>query len=384
MLQTPFKNQAKATESNTTENAATTTLDVKGMKCAGCVSAVERQLSQNEGVFSACVNLVTEVAVVKYNPETVAPENLAEKLTSKGFPSQIRTTHQKISLDPKQQQEKQANGLLIAAILLFFSTIGHLDHLGFTPLPILTNIWIHWALATLTLLLPARDILVEGLRALWQKMPNMNTLVSLGALSAYFTSTVALLWPGLGWECFFDEPVMLLGFIILGRTLEANARGRAVAALQALMALQPQIAHLISDSPNAQDAGIEVPVEQLRLGELVRVLPGEKIPVDGEIVTGTTSVDESMLTGESLPVTKTTASEVIAGTINLSGAIAVRVTRLGEDTTLAAIIASVEDAQTRKAPIQHLADRVAGYFAYGVMAFASLTFVFWYFSGFQL
>jgi len=381
MLPAPLTKQQIATDTKTLQNLATATLDVKGMMCAGCVSAVERQLTQNEGVASAGVNLVTGVAVIKYNPQTVTPETLATKLTSIGFPSQLRTPNQTVSLPSTQQSEKQNQGLLIAAILLFLSTIGHLDHLGFTPLPVLTNIWIHWGLATLTLAFPARNILIDGFRAFWHKIPNMNTLVSLGSLSAYITSTVALLFPQLGWECFFDEPVMLLGFIILGRTLEAKARHRAVAALKALIALQPLSAHLISNPSVAEDSGIDIPVEQLRVGEFVRVLPGEKIPVDGEIIAGNTSVDESLLTGESLPVNKATQDEVIAGSINLTGAIAIKVTRVGKDTTLAAIISSVEDAQTRKAPIQQLADRVAGYFAYGVMAFATLTFLFWYLLG---
>lgn len=377
MLQTPLNQQEIATDTKTPQNLATATLDVEKMMCAGCVGAVERQLTQNEGVTSACVNLLTEVAVVKYDPQIITPETLAAKLTSKGFPTQVRTPNQTASLQSTQQKEKPNQGLLIATILLSLSTIGHLDHLGFTPLPVLTNIWIHWALATLTLIFPARSILIDGFRAFWHKIPNMNTLVSIGSLSAYITSTIALLFPQLGWECFFDEPVMLLGFIILGRTLEAKARDRAVSALKALIALQPLSAHLISNPSVTEDAGIDIPVEQLRVGELVRVLPGEKIPVDGEIIAGDTSVDESLLTGESLPVTKTTQEEVIAGSINLSGVIAIKITRVGKDTTLAAIISSVEEAQTRKAPIQQLADRVAGYFAYGVMAFATLTFLFW-------
>ncbi len=380
---------AKKEQATTQSSLKTVTLDVGGMKCAGCVKSVERQLTQNSGVVSACVNLVTEVAVITYEAGVIEPETLAEKLTSRGFVSQVRSSNNitegqaSLSTTERREQEhqRQVRGLIIAALLLFFSTLGHLEHLGGPSIPLLTNIWFHWGLATLALLFPARSILLDGWRSLWHGMPNMNTLVGLGTVSAYLASCVALLFPQLGWECFFDEPVMLLGFILLGRTLEARARNRASAALEALVALKPQIAHLIGKPDLSEEIGIEIPVEQVRVGEWVRVLPGETIPVDGEVVAGTTSVDESMLTGESFPVAKQGGDRVAAGTINKSGAIALKVTRIGENTTLAKIIASVEEAQTRKAPVQHLADTVAGYFAYGVMAIAGLTFLFWYLAG---
>ena len=385
MLQISAKN-----EENTAQPALeTATLDVRGMKCAGCVKSVERQLTQNPGVVSACVNLVTEVAVVKYQAGEINPEMLVEKLTSRGFPTQLRpantTTTGGLILraaQRRQQESRQQLWQLIAAgVLLLFSALGHLDHLGGIKLPGLSNIWFHWGLATLALLIPGRGILVDGWRGFWHGMPNMNTLVGLGTLSAYLASCVGLLFPQSGWECFFDEPVMLLGFIFLGRTLETRARSRACAALEALIALQPQVAHLIGRASVSEQAGIEIPVEQVRVGEWVRVLPGEKIPVDGEIVAGQTSVDESMLTGEAIPVSKQVGDPVTAGTIAQSGAIAIKVTRTGKDTTLAQIIASVEEAQTRKAPVQQLADTVAGYFAYGVMAVATLTFLFWDLAG---
>jgi P-type Cu2+ transporter len=384
---------APQAEEKTLETALkTATLDVTGMKCAGCVKAVERQLAQNPGVVSACVNLVTEVAVVRYSPETLQPEILAQKLTQTGFPSQVRSStpgqSNQSSLTPTERRQiearQQIRNLAIASVLLIFSSLGHLDHIGTPAIPALRNIWLHWGLATLALLFPGRSLLIDGWRSLWHGMPNMNTLVGLGTLSAYLASCIALVFPQLGWECFFDEPVMLLGFILLGRTLEARARNRARFALESLVALQPPIARLIGDPNTSNPSGIEIPVEQVRVGEWVWVLPGEKIPVDGEIVAGQTAVDESMLTGESLPASKQTGNLVTAGTINQSGAIAIKATRIGKDTTLSKIIASVEDAQTHKAPIQQLADTVAGYFAYGVMVVASLTFLFWNFIGTRL
>jgi Cu2+-exporting ATPase len=364
----------------------TVALDVTGMKCAGCVKAVEKQLEQNTGVVSACVNLITEVAVVEYEAQTLNPEILAANLTQTGFPTQLRQSDRSIyqiaqENQAKRQREAQQQvwQLVTAVILLLFSSIGHLHHLGFPYIPILSNIWIHFGLATLALLIPGRSLLVDGWRSLVQGMPNMNTLVGLGTSSAYLASCAALFFPQLGWECFFDEPVMLLGFILLGRTLEGRARNRASNALAKLVSLQPPIARLIGKQEQTQT--IEIPVEQVKPGEWLRVLSGEKIPVDGKIVVGETTVDESMLTGESIAVAKTIADLVRAGTINQSGVITLEVTGIGQDTALAKIIALVEEAQTRKAPVQKLADSIAGYFAYGVIAIALLTFCFWYFIG---
>jgi Cu2+-exporting ATPase len=363
------------------------TLDVGGMKCAGCVSAVERQLEQQPGVISAQVNLVTEVAVVEYEVGQVAPATLAEKLTATGFPSQPRysqageTSEERLTPTQRHEQEarEQLRQLIIASVLVILSTIGHIGHWLHGPmLPVFSTIWFHWGLATLALVGPGRPIISDGWRGLRHQTPNMNTLVGLGTLVAYGASCAALLFPQLGWECFFDEPVMLLGFILLGRTLEQRARRQASAAYESLLALTPKVARLIGKSaPTATELGIEIPVEQVRLGEWLRVLPGEKIPVDGEVKAGQSSVDESMLTGEPLPVLKQPGDPVTAGTLNQSGAIAIQATRIGQETTLAQIVALVEEAQTRKAPVQNLADKVAGYFTYGVLTIATFTFLFW-------
>ncbi|UKO99279.1 heavy metal translocating P-type ATPase [Nostoc sp. UHCC 0870] len=369
-------------------------LDVGGMMCAGCVSAVERQLTQYPGVQSACVNLATEVAVVESETGAVDPELLAQKLTAAGFPTQPRKTSDKVagkstSADPTERQRRQMRTawqqLAIAAVLLLFSGIGHLGNLGSQILPVLDNIWFHYGLATLALLIPGRPILIDGWLGWRRNAPNMNTLVGLGTLTAYTASVVALFFPQLGWECFFDEPVMMLGFILLGRTLEQQARGKAAAAFRKLLALQPQIARLIPN-PDTEKIGlgsntIEIPAEQVKVGEWVQVLPGDKIPVDGEVRFGQTTINESMLTGEAVPVIKQPGDTVAAGTINQSGAIAIQATRTGADTTLAHIVALVEAAQTRKAPVQKLADTVAGYFTYGVLTASALTFVFWYVFG---
>ena len=377
------------------------TFDVGGMKCAGCAKAVERQLMQYSGVISACVNLAVEVATVECQPGAVDAEALAKKLTDNGFPSQSRLGENQREAEAatierrRQEIRQQIKQLTIALILIILSGLGHV--LG-TKAPILTNIWFHWGLATLALLLPGRPIIVDGCRSLWRNAPNMNTLVALGAVTAYTASNAALLFPRMGWECFFDEPVMLLGFILLGKTLEQQARRRAASALQALIALQPAKARLVdfklpsldlrseqlplnSTSEVYNPQYIEIPADRVRVGEWLQVLPGEKIPVDGEVCEGKTTIDESMLTGESMPVLKQPGDTVAAGTINKSGAVVMRATRTGKETTVAQMVALVQAAQTRKAPIQNLADTVAGYFVYGVMAISVLTFLFWYFAG---
>lgn len=369
----------------------TLTLDVSGMKCAGCVRAVERSLLQQPGVISATVNLVTEAALVEYQAAAVEPDTLAQGVTDSGFPASIRwrpgQEPDNSARQERQERQRQEVGernrkLAIAFVLLAVSIVGHLQGLGLV-LPLLSNIWFHAGLATLALLFPGREILLDGARGLLRGMPNMNTLVGLGTLTAYVTSLVALLFPNLGWECFFDEPVMLVGVILLGRTLEQRARTKAAASLQSLIELQPTQARLIG-APKADQNGVSIPAEQVRVGEWLRVLPGEKIPVDGTVVDGQTTVDEAMLTGEATPVLKQSGDAVAAGTLNLTGAIALKTTRTGQDTTLAQIIQLVENAQTRKAPIQRLADAIAGYFTYGILTLATLTFVFWYFVGTSL
>ena len=368
-------------------------LDVGGMKCAGCVNAVERQLTQHPGVKSACVNLATEVAVVESETGAVDADALAQRLTAVGFPTQPRkargTVAGEISTlpDPAERQRREMRSsvrqLAIAAMLLLLSGSGHFGNLGSSVLPLLNNIWFHCGLATVALLIPGRSILVDGWLGWRRNAPNMNTLVGLGTLTAYIASLVALLFPQMGWECFFDEPVMMLGFILLGRTLEQQARGRAAAAFRKLLALQPLLARLIAnpEKVGVGSSSVEIPAEQVRVGEWLQVLPGDKIPVDGEVVVGQTTVDESMLTGEAVPAIKQPGDTVTGGTLNQSGAIAIQATRIGSDTTLAQIVALVETAQTRKAPVQKLADTVAGYFTYGVLTASVLTFVFWYFFG---
>ena len=244
--------------------------------------------------------------------------------------------------------------------------LGNMGHL-------LGNIYVHWLVSTVALAGAGYRLWWNGLRAMLSGGANMNSLVSLGTLSSYGASLVALVYPSLGWHCFFEEPVMLLGFVLLGQGFLDRAKGESAAALRALMALQPATARL-----SVADVDVAVPVDTLVVGDQVRVLPGEKIPVDGLVLTGQSSVDEALLTGESLPVVKQPEDPVTGGTLNLSGMLTLRVTHAAHETTLAKILHLVESAQASKAPIQELADRVSGYFVYGVITVAVLTFVVWY------
>ncbi|TAF57839.1 MAG: copper-translocating P-type ATPase [Oscillatoriales cyanobacterium] len=372
----------------------TIALDVGGMKCAGCVKAVERQLDVT-GVVSASVNLVTEMAAVQYRSGSLDPQTLVQRLTEAGFPSQIRTTEALSIEEIEATEERQYQAahdrrqqLVTAIVLIVLSTIGHAEMLGLPSLPIFSNIWFHYGLATLSLLFPGRPILLDGWRGLTHGTPNMNTLIGLGVTTAYVASSVAMHVPSLGWDCFFEEPVMLLGFILLGRALERHARDRAASSLRALVGLQPRTVHLVTkgdDLDQLDDRSVvDLPSNQVRVGDLLRVLPGEKLPVDGVVMAGTTAIDESMLTGEPLPIEKHHGDRVTTGTLNQSGAIVVRAQRTGKDTTLAQIVELVRDAQTRKAPVQIFADTVAGYFAYGIMALAVVTLLFWSMAGVPL
>ena len=362
----------------------TVVLSVSGMKCGGCVAAVETRLKRQPTVADANVNLVTGLAVVDLLPGTdvqAALPTLTETLTGAGFPSEV----QPADLTPIAPESAEEAGrwwqpLIVAGGLLLISTLGHLDRLGGPPIPLISRVEFHFLVATLALIFPGRDILLEGFRSLLRGIPTMNSLIGLGTGAAYLASLVALVRPSWDWACFFDEPAMLLGFVLLGRTIEARVRVRSRESFAALLALKPAMARLLAQEPTTLDptmAAELVPVGLVRAGQSLLVLPGDRLPVDGEVRLGTTAVDEAMLTGESQPVAKGPGDRLLAGTLNQSGAIVMRAQQVGRDTELARIVQLVAAAQGRKAPIQRLVDRVAGYFCWGVMALAALTLVFW-------
>nr|WP_277873889.1 heavy metal translocating P-type ATPase [Pseudanabaena sp. FACHB-1998] len=370
------------------------TLAIAGMKCAGCVAVVEKRLLGCKGVLAASVNLLTEKATVIYgndhSPQELAPQ-LIEAIAKANFRATLIEKGDRAKHSPKSgdaltgaafaKSPKLWLGitpeLAIPAFLVGLAIVGHVGLIGIADLPLIGNMYAHWVVSTIALGWIGRPIWWDGLKSLWYRAPNMNSLVGLGTISAYLASTIALFVPQLNWQCFFEEPVMLLGFVLLGQALLERAKGKASQAIRALMELQPPSARLLV---NGADGEIQVPmaVEDLQVGDRIVVFPGEKIPVDGEIISGSSSIDESMLTGESMPVHRQVGAQVTGATLNLTGAMTIKVIQTGSDTTLARIVSLVESAQASKAPIQFLADRVAGYFAYAVMAIAALTFIVWY------
>ncbi len=362
-------------------------LAIAGMKCAGCVATVEKRLLTCVGVKAASVNLLTEKATVIYNAENTAQElapQLIEAIAKAGFSAEFISKddrkNTRNSLSPNSAKNSWfglSQEIAIPALLVILAIVGHLGLIGVADLPLIGNMYAHWVVSTVALGWIGRPIWWDGLKSLWYRAPNMNSLVGLGTVSAYLASSIALFVPQLNWQCFFEEPVMLLGFVLLGQALLERAKGKASNAIRALMELQPASARLLVSSTDG-DLQVPMPVEELQVGDRIVVWAGEKIPVDGEIIAGSSSVDESMLTGESVPVTKQLGARVTGATLNLTGAITVQVLQTGSETTLARIVSLVESAQASKAPIQYLADRVAGYFAYSVMAIAALTFLIWY------
>ena len=330
------------------------------MKCGGCVRAVERTLLEQPGVQRADVNLVSRAAWLDLSEADGDVDAVLGALASRGFPARER------SLEPSSARLaagasgltwwQQWRQLMVALTLLLLSVLGHLSEAGHLSLPLIGSLPFHAALATVALLGPGRPILLGGFAAARAAAPSMDTLVGLGVGSAYLASLVALIWPQVGWPCFFNEPVMLLGFVLLGRFLEERARFRTGQALHQLAQLQPDTARLVLPDGAIRD----VRVGALRPGERLQLLAGDRVPVDGVVVEGYSAVDASSLTGEPLPWQAEPGLELSAGSLNLDAPLVLEVTRVGAETALARIIRLVEQAQARRAPIQGLADRVGG------------------------
>ena len=365
------------------------------MKCGGCVHAVERRLIEQHGVSGVAVNLLTRTAAVGLDPHTPAdPQQLTTALQGIGFPARLRDQGQAMVETPSLNQGwwSRWRRLMAALVLMAISGLAHLATAQQWTLPLLNSMVFHGLVATVALAGPGRPILIGGGRALRHGIPTMDSLVGLGITSAYGSSLVALLWPAVGWPCFFDDAIMLLGFVLLGRFLEERARRRTGLALRQLMDLQPETARLLvgpeatATEPNQLLACSHrsVRAAALRKQDRLLLLPGDRIPVDGTILAGLSSLDLASLTGEPLPVGVSTGDQVTAGCRNLTGPLVVKVEQAGAKTSLARLVYLVEQAQSRKAPIQRLADQVAGRFCYGVLALAVVTLLFWWLWGAHL
>lgn len=370
---------------------ASVTFDVANMTCASCVGRVERALAAAPGVVEASVNLASESATVTYVEGATTPQTLAQAATQAGYPGTLRADDAVIGDAATQAAERKGEEMrsqrrltVIAAILtlpVFVLEMG--SHLipGFHML-INDSIgqqtsWVlQFVLTTLVLAWPGRQFYTKGYPALLRGAPDMNSLVALGTSAAYGYSVVATFLPGLLPDStravYFEAAAVIVVLILLGRFLEARAKGQTGQAIRKLVGLRPQSASVERDG-----AFVELPIDQIAAGDTLRVHPGERIAVDGEVLTGTSYVDESMITGEPVPVAKTEGAAVVGGTVNGTGAFTFRATKVGGDTMLAQIIRMVEEAQGAKLPIQGLVDRITMWFVPVVMALALITVGVW-------
>ncbi|KAM7470634.1 hypothetical protein LguiA_008817 [Lonicera macranthoides] len=285
-------------------------------------------------------------------------------------------------MDEKRNQlKKSGRELAVSWTLCAICLIGHLSHFFGAKaswIHALHSTGFHMSLSLFTLLGPGRQLIIDGLKSLIKGAPNMNTLVGLGAISSFTVSSLAALIPKLGWKAFFEEPVMLIAFVLLGRNLEQRAKIKATSDMTGLLSLLPSKARLVVNGDLEESSStVEVPCSSLSVGDQIVILPGDRVPADGIVRAGRSTVDESSFTGEPLPVTKLPGAEVAAGSINLNGTLTVEVRRPGGETSMGDIVRLVEAAQSREAPVQRLADKVAGHFTYGVMTLSAATFMFW-------
>jgi Cu+-exporting ATPase len=358
-------------------------LPITGMTCANCAMTIERTLKRLDGVVGANVNLASERASVEYLPGAVSLVAIQQAIRDVGYDVVVPGEGEAAEdveraareAEVRDQTRKFWIGVAFALPLFLLSMgrdFGLLGAWAHAP-------WVNWlflALATPVQLYVGWDYYVGGFKSLRAGSANMDVLVAMGSSAAYFYSIAVLLFPSIGEHVYFETSALIITLIKLGKMLEARAKGRTSEAIKKLMGLRPKTARVVREGVEA-----DVPVESVILGDVVVVRPGERLPVDGVVVDGHSAVDESMLTGESLPVDKKPGNEVVGGTINKQGLLKFEATRVGAQTALAQIIRLVEDAQGSKAPIQRLADRVSGVFVPAVIAAATVTFLAWYFFG---
>jgi P-type Cu+ transporter len=356
------------------------TFGVTGMTCASCVGRVEQALKKVPGVLEASVNLTNEKATVEYFASEVELRDLEKAVEDAGY----GVVREESSTEDTREREydKLRADFLLAAGLTALILVGSLPMMFGFMLPVPLR-WLNIGL----LLLATPVQFWAGWRfyrgawgALKHGQANMNTLVVMGTTAAYLYSVVATLAPGLfaagRADVYFDTSALIISLILLGRLLEARAKGRTNEAIKKLAGLQAKIARVLRDGEE-----VDVPVEDVDVGEVVVVRPGEKVPVDGRVISGESAVDESMITGESIPVTKRAGDEIIGATMNTSGSFRFTATKVGEETALHQIMRMVEEAQGSKAPIQRLADRISAVFVPAVIGVAAVTFLIWFLFG---
>ena len=363
----------------------TKTFPIKGMHCASCVRVLERALKKVEGIDEATVNLASEKATISFDPKVATDEKITSAISKVGY-SALLQEGAKTEDEEKEEKQKELKvlknkvvfSLLIGGLILWGSFPGLME----TAPSFLQNFIVQFLLALPVQFFAGKDFYKAAIPALKNRTANMDTLVALGTTAAFAYSTVVTFIPniikglGINPEPYFDVSVIIIGLILLGRFFEARAKAGTSEAIKKLIGLQAKTARVVRNGKE-----IDIPIGEVAVGDLIRVRPGEKIPVDGRIVEGESSIDESMVTGESIPYDKTKGDMVIGATINKTGTFTYKAMKVGQETMLAQIIKLVEAAQGSKAPIQRLADMISSYFVPVVIMLATLTFVVWYVVG---
>jgi Cu+-exporting ATPase len=365
------------------------TLPIVGMTCASCVSRVEKALHKPAGVLKADVNLATEKATVTYIPGQASYRDLVETVRGAGYDvAKPAPGAGEEAMEAAADAEEAARAaayrklklkVVVGFVLSTLIFIGTMQMHWFTFLPTWTNSgYLLWALASVVQFWVGRQFYTTSWAALRHGTTTMNTLVAMGSSAAYLYSVAGVLFPGffehqgMTVPAYFDSAAFIITLILLGKMLEARAKGQTGAAIKALIGLQPRTARVVRGG-----AEVDVPVAQVLAGDVVLVRPGEKVPVDGVVEAGSSPVDESMLTGEPIPVTKHAGDEVIGATMNTTGSFTLRATRVGSETALAQIVRLVEQAQGSKPPIARMADVIAAWFVPAVIVSATVTLVVW-------
>jgi heavy metal translocating P-type ATPase len=365
------------------------TLDIEGMSCASCVGRVEKALKAGVGVVDASVNLATETAQVRFTDGAIKPDEITELSRQAGYPAKVNSFDQHRATDRKVHEASKLGQLtLMAAVLtlpVFVIEMGsHLipgmhDLIGNT-IGAQNSRYLQFALTTAVLFGPGRQFYTKGFPALLKAAPDMNSLVALGTAAAYGFSLVATFTPQFlpkdTANVYYEAAAVIVVLILLGRFLESRAKGRTGQAIRKLIGLQPKTASVERDGEV-----IELAIDQIVLGDIIHLRPGEKIAVDGSVLSGSSYVDESMITGEPVPVEKTNSADIVGGTVNGTGALTFCATKVGSDTMLAQIISMVEQAQGAKLPIQGLVDKITAWFVPAVLIAALITVIVWFVIG---
>ena len=351
--------------------------DVLGMTCAACSTRIEKVLNKQEGVKQATVNLATESASIEYNPGLIEELDLIGRIQKLGYDAKRKADKEEKQTQKEKQLQKMKIKLIISAILSAPLLVTMLVHLGGMNIPdIFMNPWFQFALATPVQFIIGWQFYVGAYKNLRNGGANMDVLVALGTSAAFFYSLYEAFKtignPEYMPHLYFETSAILITLILFGKYLETSAKSRTTVAISKLLNLQAKQARVLRDGEE-----LMIPIEEVVVGDSLVVKPGEKTPVDGIVVKGRTSIDESMITGESIPIEKDAGANVIGSTINKNGTIEMEATKVGKDTALASIIKVVEDAQGSKAPIQRLADVISGYFVPIVVGIAFLTFLVW-------